>query len=55
MESQKWKTKTLFGRLKEFLSKIWNTIKGVFGKDNKVKTFYEDILAGKIVQTETRV
>lgn len=55
MESQKWKTKTLFGRLKEFLSKLWNTIKGVFGKDNKVKTFYEDILAGKIVQAETRV
>lgn len=27
IESQKWRTKTLFGRLKEFLSKLWNTIK----------------------------
>lgn len=55
IESQKWKTKTLFGRIKEFLSKLWNTIKGVFGKDNKIKTFYEDILAGKIVNAGTRV
>lgn len=55
IESQKWKTKTLFGRLKEFLSKLWNTIKGVFGKDNKIKTFYEDIMNGRIKRLETRV
>ena len=55
IENQKYKTKTIYGRLKEFLSKLWNTIKGVFGKDNKVKTFYEDILSGKIKRLETRV
>lgn len=55
IEEKKWKTKTLFGRIKVFLSKLWNTIKGVFGKDNKVKTFYEDILSGKTKRLETRV
>jgi len=55
IENKKYKTKTLFGRLKEFLSKLFNTIKGIFGKGNKIKKFYEDIMAGKIVNAETRV
>lgn len=55
IESKKWKTKTLFGRLKEWLSRVWNRIKGTFGKDDKIKTFYEDIMNGRIKRFESRV
>lgn len=55
IESKKWKTKTLFGRLKEWLSRVWNRIKGTFGKDDKIKVFYEDIMNGRIKRFESRV
>ena len=47
-EDRKFKTESLFGRIKNFITTLWNRIKGVVGRDNKIRTLYEDILAGRI-------
>jgi hypothetical protein len=46
-DNKKFKTKSLYGRISDFLSTLWQKVKWVFGKENKIKSLYDDIIEGK--------
>lgn len=53
IEEKKYKTQNILGKIREFISTLANRIKGMVGRDNKIKTLYDDILQGKVQKMET--